>query len=84
MPPPAKKKRKTNTGAAAMVTRRTTRSQKPLLSIEMIGKVGSFANYDNGDLMNICVAVGPKDAKIVRYACLRNNTQYLQRIIRKN
>ena len=86
MPPPATKKRKTATGAIATGTgtRRTTRSQKPLLSIEMIGKVGSFANYDNGDLMNICKAVGPKDARIVRHVCLRNNALYLYRIIRKN
>ena len=84
MPPPAKKKRKTNAGAAATVTRRTTRSQKPLLSIEMIGKVGSFADYDNGDLMNICLAIGPAGAKIVRHACLFNNTQYLRRLTEKN
>ena len=82
--PPAKKKRKTNAGAAVVGTRRTTRSQKPLLSIEMIGKVGSFADYDNGDLMNICVAVGPKDAKIVQYACLRYNIGYLRRITTKD
>ena len=82
--PPAKKKRKTNAGmVAATVTRRTTRSQKPLLSIEMIAKVGSFADYDNGDLMNICVAVGPANAKIVRYVCLRNSMRYLQRNTRK-
>ena len=85
MPPPAAKKRKTAaTGAIATGTRRTTRSQKPLLSIEMIGKVGSFANYDNGDLMSICTAVGPKDARIVRHVCLRNNMGILRRIIRKN
>ena len=48
----------------------------------MIGKVGSFADYNNGDLMNICVAVGPADAKIVRYVCLWNNMGYLRRITR--
>ena len=85
MPPPAAKKRKTAaTGAIATGTRRTTRSQRPLLSMEMIGKVGSFANYDNGDLMNICTAVGPKDARIVRHAFLRHNIGFLRRIIRKN
>ena len=84
MPPPAKKKRKTNDGAAVVGTRRTTRSQKPLLSIEMIGKVGSFADYDKGDLMNICVAVGPADAKIVRHVSLRNNMDYLRHTVRKN
>jgi hypothetical protein len=49
----------------------------------MIGKVGSFANYDNGDLMNICTAVGPKDARIVRHVCLWSNVEYLWRITNK-
>jgi len=84
MPPAANKKRKANDGASiATGTGRSTRSQKPLLSIEMIGKVGSFANYDNGDLMNICLAVGPTDARIIRNVCLRNNDEYLERITGK-
>ena len=84
MPPAANKKRKANDGASiATGTGRSTRSQKPLLSIEMIGKVGSFANYDNGDLMNICLAVGPTDARIIRHVCLRNNDEYLERITGK-
>jgi len=83
MPPPANKKRKANDGASIVTgTRRSTRSQKPLLSIEMIGKVGSFANYYNGDLMNVCLAVGPTDARIVRHVCLRNNHKYLRRNVR--
>ena len=82
MPPPAKKKRKKNAGAIATAARRSTRSQKPLLSIEMIGKVGSFANH--GDMMNICLAVGPTDAHIVRRVYLRGNFKYLLRIFRKN
>ena len=75
---PAEKKRKTGGGAIRIATRRTTRSQKPSLSIEMIAKVASFANYGD-DLMNICVAVGPTDANIVTYVCLRNNVDYIRR-----
>ena len=52
-PPPAKK-RKTASGSAAVTgTHRTTRSQRPGLGIEIIAKVTTFANYDDGDVMNI-------------------------------
>ena len=73
------KKRKTDSSAG---TRRTTRSQRPSLSIEVIAKVASFANYGN-DLMNVCVAVGRKDSNILRHVCLRNNLAYVQRILEK-
>ena len=46
------------------------------MSIEMIGKVASFANYGD-DLMNICKAVGRKDSAVIRYTCLRKNYRYL-------
>lgn len=72
------KKRKTDSSAG---TRRTTCGQRPSLSIEVIAKVASFANYVN-DLMNICVAVGHKDANIVRIVCLRNNLNYLRWILK--
>ena len=65
MPPPAKR-RKTTNGSVPASSRRTTRSQKPVLSIEMIGKVASFANYGS-DLMNICKAVGRKATELQRY-----------------
>ena len=77
MPPPAKK-RKTVAGAVPVGTRRTTRSQRPRLSIDMIGKVASFVDYDDGDVMNICLAAGPKESAVVRHACLRNNMGYLE------
>ena len=82
MPPPAKKKRKTTAGSIPVDTRRTTRSQRPGLSIEMIGKVATFAQYDDGDLMNICLAVGRKDATFVRHTCLRNNLGYLEHCLK--
>jgi len=81
MPPPANKERKANDGASIVTSaRRSTRRQKPLLSMEMIANVGSFADYSNGDLMNICLAIGPTDARVVRHVCLRNNVEYLERI----
>ena len=80
MPPPAKK-RKTAAGSVPADTRRTTRSQRPRLSIEMIAKVASFAQY-GGDLMNICKAVGRKESAVVRYTCLRNNLGYLDHCLR--
>ena len=70
MPPPAKK-RKTEAAVAGSDASSTA------LSIEMIGRVASFANYGD-DLMSICKAVGPKDSGIIRYACLRNNMGFLQ------
>ena len=82
MPPPAKKRRKTAAGAVPVDTWRTTRSQKPGLNIEMVAKVATFAKYGD-DLMNICLAVGPTDATIVRYTCLRNNMDYLERTLEK-
>ena len=84
-PPPPRKKRKTASGAVAAVvaaggTRRTTRSQKTTLSIEMVGKVASFADYGD-DLMSICKAVGRRDSAVIRHACLRNNMGFLQRTL---
>ena len=83
MPPPAKKKRKTAAGSVPVGTR-TTRSQRPCLSLEMIAKVATFANYDGSDLMNVCLAVGPTDAAVVRYTCLRKNYCYLRHILEQN
>jgi hypothetical protein len=81
---PAKKKRKTAAGAVPVGTRRTTRSQRPGLSLEMIGKVASFASYDGGDVMNICKAVGRKNSAVIRYTCLRKNYRYLQHVLEQN
>ena len=85
MSPPAKKKRKTSAAGSAAVTgtRRTTRSQQPGLSLEMIAKVATFASYDGGDAMNICLAVGPTDAAVVRYTCLRKNMDFLRYTVRQ-
>ena len=82
MPPPAKK-RKTAAGSVPADTRRTTRSQRPGLSIEMIAKVASFAQY-GGDVMNICKAVGRKESAVVRYTCLRNNFGYLEHCLKQH
>ena len=75
MSSPARKKRKT--GAAS------EGGTAGILSIEMIGKVASFANYGD-DLMNICKAVGRKDSAVIRYTCLRNNYRYLQLSVERN
>ena len=84
MSPPAKKRRKTAAGSATVTgTRRTTRSQRPGLSLEMIGKMATFASYDDGDMMNICLAVGPTDAAVVRYTCLRKNMDFLRYTVRQ-
>lgn len=47
------------------------------LTTELIARVASFASYGT-DVMNICLAVGPKDSAIIRYTCLRNNMKYLE------
>ena len=67
MPPPPRKKRKT---AASM-------SGISGLSLELISHVASFANFGS-DVLNICLAVGPKDANAIRRTCLRNNMRYLK------
>ena len=77
MSPPAKKKRKTAAGSVPVGARRTTRSQRPGLSLEMIAKVSAFAQYGS-DLMNICLAVGPEGTDPIRHTCLRNNMGYLE------
>ena len=82
MPPPAKK-RKTTNGAVPAGSRRTTRSQRPSLSIEILAKVASFAAYGN-DLMNICLAVGPKGCADIRYICLRNNMDFLRQALQSH
>ena len=81
MPPPTKK-RKTAAGAVPAGARRTTRSQRPGLSLEMIAKVATFAQY-GFDLMNICLAVGPKESAVIRYTCLRNNLGYLEHCLKQ-
>ena len=76
MTSPARKKRKTEASASDASPARA-------LSIELIGKVASFANYGD-DLMNICKAVGPKGSAVIRYTCLRNNYQYLGHAAERN
>ena len=85
MPPPPAKRRKTAAGSLPAGTRRATiqEEHQPGLSIELIAKVATFAQYDDGDVMNICLAVGPKDAAIVRYTCLRNNLGYLKHCLKE-
>ena len=83
MPPPAKKKRKTANGSVPAGSRRTTRSQRPSLSIEIIAKVASFAAYGN-DLMNICKAVGPRGCADIRFTCLRNNLDFLRQALQSH
>ena len=75
MSSPARKKRKTGAAREEGIA--------GILSIEMIGKVASFANYGD-DLMNICLAVGRKDSAVIRYTCLRNNYRYLQLSVERN
>ena len=52
------------------------------LSLEMIATVATFAHYGS-DLMNICLAVGPLDAEVIRYTCLRNNFGYLDNCLKR-
>jgi len=73
MPPPPKKKLKTSASS----------SEGHALSLELISHVASYANIETGDALNICLAVGPKDANAIRHFCLRNNLDYLEdRLIR--
>ena len=67
MPPPPRKKRK---GSASV-------PDGSGLSLELISHVASFANFGS-DALNICLAVGPNDANVIRHSCLRNNMQYLE------
>ena len=73
-PPPAKKRR---VATVAVVSRRTTRSQKPRLSAELLGKVASYSSLGE-DLLNICIVAGPRDCAAIRHAYLRKNINYLQ------
>ena len=74
-PPPAKKRRVAT--FAVVVARRTTRSQKPRLSAELLGKVASYTSLGD-DLLNLCIVAGPRDCKVIRHAYLLNNLSYLQ------
>ena len=80
VPPPAKRPRLTASASAlgapgGSTTRRTTRSQKPRLSPELLAKVASFAQIGQ-DLMNLCVVAGPRDCRLIRYTYLRFNLHY--------
>ena len=74
-PPPAKKQRKTEEEEEEQASPAV--GGGGALSIEMIGRVASFANYGD-DLMNICKAVGPKESAVIRYTSLRNNMGFLR------
>ena len=74
-PPPAKKRRLV--APAAVATRRATRSQKPRLNAELLGKVATYSSLGR-DLLNLCVVAGPKDCGAIRHAYLRNNLGYLE------
>ena len=78
-PPPAKRQRLS--APAAAVGRRTTRSQKPRLNAELLAKVASYSSLGR-DLLNLCVAVGPKDCSVIQRAYLRNNLHYLEESLR--
>ena len=86
--PPAAKRRKTERHDASAstslvsrtistsVSRRTTRSQKPRISAELLARVASFAQIGN-DLMNLCIVAGPKDCAAIRHAYLHRSQDYL-------
>ena len=86
--PPAAKRRKTERHDASASTslvsrtisttasRRTTRSQKPRISAELLARVSTYAQIGN-DLMNLCVVAGPKDCAVIRHAYLHRNPIYL-------
>ena len=67
---------------AVAASRRTTRSQKPRLSAELLGKVATYSSLGR-DLLNLCVVAGPRDCAVIRHAYLRNNLRYLEATIRK-
>jgi len=66
MPPPPQKKRKTSASSPEVSA----------LSLELICHVASYANL-GVDALNICLAIGPKNANAIRHVCLRNNMEYL-------
>ena len=80
VPPPAKKRRLA--APAAVVSRRTTRSQKPRLSAELLAKVASYSSLGR-DLLSLCVVAGPEDCAAIRHTYLRNNLHYLEASLRK-
>ena len=79
-PPPAKKRRLV--APAAVATRRATRSQKPRLNAELLGKVATYSSLGR-DLLNLCVVAGPRDCAVIRHAYLRNNLRYLEESLYK-
>ena len=86
--PPAAKRRKTERHDASASTslvsrtistsasRRTTRSQKPRISAELLARVSSYAQIGN-DLMNLCIVAGPEDCAAIRHAYLHRSQDYL-------
>ena len=84
-PPPAKRARRGGASAPAIVSggsRRTTRSQKPRLSAELLAKISTFSSLGD-DLLNLCIVAGPKDCAAVRYAYLHENHGYLRHFLRE-
>lgn len=84
-PRPAKRARRVGASAPAIVSggnRRTTRSQKPRLSAELLAKISTFSSLGD-DLLNLCIVAGPKDCASVRYAYLHENHGYLGHFLRE-
>ena len=86
--PPAAKRRKTARHDASAATsslvsrtistttsRRTTRSQKPRISAELLARVASYASL-GADLLNLCIVAGPKDCAAIRHAYLHRCQDY--------
>lgn len=75
-PPPAKKPR-VGTGEPAAAEDNVEEHALPgNIGPELIARVASFSRVGM-DVMNICLAVGPKDSNIVRRTYLRKNEFYL-------
>jgi len=54
------------------------RTSVPSLDIDIIARIASFTGFLTG-LMDICIAVGPKDATVIRHYNLHDNYRFLQR-----
>ena len=84
--PPAAKRRRTarhdaptsivSRTISTTASRRTTRSQKPRLSAELLARVASYASLGQ-DLLSLCIVAGPTDCTVIRRAYLHRSQYYL-------
>lgn len=80
---PAKKKARVVStsvagGGAASTVKNGCPSPEEFITPELVARVAGYSAFDEGNTMDICLAVGPGVSRKIRHTYLRKNTNYLR------